>query len=112
METRLTIHEYRMQQWAQIIKTCRDSGITVKAWCAQNGVHPKSYYYWLRKIRTATVEQQQCGTEFVQIGEDKPIADPRIGGILLRVSGCEIEIREGTSTGLIEQTLQAIRHAG
>lgn len=111
METRLAIHEYRLQQWAQIIRTCRDSGMTVKDWCAQNGVHPKSYYYWLRKIRTAAVEQQS-GTEFVQIGEDNPIAEPRIGGILLRVSGCEIEIHEGTSARLIEQTLQAIRHAG
>ena len=111
METRLTIHEYRIQQWSQIIQTCRSSGMTVNNWCAENGIHPKSYYYWLRKMRTAALEQQPTSAPFVQIGEEKREEAPG-SGILLRVSGCEVEIREGTSTELIERALQAIRHAG
>lgn len=112
METQLTIREYRMQQWTQIIRTCRSSGMTVNAWCAQNGVHPKSYYYWLKKVRDAALNQQPANTPFVQISDEKPIAEQCCGRILLRVSDCEIEIHEGASTELIERTMQAIRHVG
>lgn len=45
-----------------------------------------------------------AGAPFVQIGEEKREEIPG-SGILLRVSGCEAEIHEGTSTELIERTL-------
>ena len=30
--------------------------MTVVSWCAQNNVNAKSYYYWLRKIRSMVCE--------------------------------------------------------
>ena len=46
---------YRLQQWTQIIQQCKSSGLTNKAFCAQNGISEKTYYYWLKKMRTAVV---------------------------------------------------------
>ena len=48
--------EFRLKQWSKIIQACQTSGMTVVSWCNQNNVKIKSYYYWLRKLRTLTCE--------------------------------------------------------
>ena len=49
-------NQYKMQQWAGIIKECRSSGLPVKQWCSQNNVPEGSYYYWLNKARKQAIE--------------------------------------------------------
>ena len=49
---------YRLQQWTQIIQQCKSSGLTNKAFCAQNRISEKTYYYWLKKMRTAVAEKE------------------------------------------------------
>lgn len=44
-------HIVRMEQWAPIIKECCASGLSKRAWCKQNGIGIKQFYYWQRKIR-------------------------------------------------------------
>ena len=48
---------YRMEQWRQIIQDCQKSGLSNRAYCQQQGISEKTYYYWLRKLRMAAVEQ-------------------------------------------------------
>ena len=48
---------YRMEQWRQIIQDCQKSGLSNKAYCQEQGISEKTYYYWLRKLRMAAVEQ-------------------------------------------------------
>ena len=43
--------DVRKSQWTEIIQACQSSGMTVKAWCLENGINIKSYYYRLRKLR-------------------------------------------------------------
>ena len=38
--------ELRLAQWAGIIKEQKQSGLTVKDWCSQNGITKDTYYYW------------------------------------------------------------------
>jgi len=49
--------KYRLNQWAQIMCSRRESGLTVRAWCAENNINEKTYYYWQNKLREATSEQ-------------------------------------------------------
>jgi transposase-like protein len=46
-------NEYRLQNWVEIIQECQESGLSNKEFCAQRGIAEKTYYYWLRKVRTA-----------------------------------------------------------
>ena len=48
--------EYRAQTWAMLIQECNNSGLTKRKFCQQRGVSEKSYYYWLRKLRTQMTE--------------------------------------------------------
>ena len=48
--------ELRLAQWAGIIKEQKQSGLTVKAWCNQNGITKDAYYYWQQKLRKQVYE--------------------------------------------------------
>ena len=39
--------EYRLQEWAQIHRRCRESGLSNREFCRQNGIAEKTFYYWL-----------------------------------------------------------------
>ena len=47
---------YRAQEWAMLIQECSASGLTKREFCQQRGISEKSFYYWLRKLRTQMVE--------------------------------------------------------
>jgi len=36
----------KLTLWAERITECRNSGLTVKTWCKENGVGEQSYYKW------------------------------------------------------------------
>ena len=38
----------RFQVWTERVRECHTSGMTVKAWCEQNNINQKTYYYWQR----------------------------------------------------------------
>ena len=41
----------RFQVWTERVRECHTSGMTVMAWCEQNIINQKTYYYWQRKVR-------------------------------------------------------------
>lgn len=45
-------YDIRMQQWIEIIQESNNSGLTRRAWCDQNGIPCRQFYYWQRKIRS------------------------------------------------------------
>ena len=39
--------------WAERIAACKNSGKIVSVWCEENGINPKTYYYWHNKLQKA-----------------------------------------------------------
>ena len=50
--------QFRIKQWTKIIQACQASEMTIASWCAQHNVNVKSYYYWLKKLRTLACENK------------------------------------------------------
>ena len=48
--------EYRAQNWAMVIRECSNSGLSNREFCRQRGISEKTYYYWLRKLRSQMAE--------------------------------------------------------
>ena len=55
-ETTTIKNEVKYKQWTEMIESRSASGMTVVAWCAENGINPKTYYYRLKRLRQATIE--------------------------------------------------------
>jgi len=47
---------YRAEKWAMLIQECNSSGLTKREFCHQRGISEKSFYYWLRKLRSQISE--------------------------------------------------------
>lgn len=43
--------EVRKRNWKEQSLECQQSGLSVKEWRRQNGIHPRTYYARLRKLR-------------------------------------------------------------
>ena len=65
MDTKLATRNIRIQQWATVIKSKTESGLTVSEFCEQNSISKNRYYYWLRKVKNAVLEQ--AGTRFAEL---------------------------------------------
>lgn len=48
--------EYRAKNWAMVIQECSSSGLSNREFCRQRGISEKTYYYWLRKLRSQMAE--------------------------------------------------------
>lgn len=40
----------RLLEWSKKVADCRQSGMSVKWWCTENGTTPKTYYSWQKKV--------------------------------------------------------------
>ena len=52
-------HEANLQRWAEAIQECRSSGVSVKAWCATQGITTTTYYRWERAVLSKVDGLQQ-----------------------------------------------------
>lgn len=125
MNTRQIAQEYRMNQWIEIVRECRESGQTVTSWCREHDIDPKKYYYWLKKIRTAACKalptiNKEGGIVPVEIQETsistpikalKDIKDPATADIVIRLGSAVMEIHSNASASLIENAIKALNNA-
>lgn len=56
MNTNQTLHQIKLQQWASRFQEQASSGLTVKAWCAENDITIHTYNYWKHKLKQEYVE--------------------------------------------------------
>ena len=42
-----------------LVQEQRQSGLTIRAWCASKSINESNYYYWLREIRKAALQTSE-----------------------------------------------------
>lgn len=119
MDTQKVTQNYRLNKWTQLIRECRSSGQTVTTWCAEHNIHPSSYFYWLKRVRTAACEalpSLQTGNNsivpisFAPPQVSPPATDSLSPAIVVRLDAVSLEIHNTASLALIENTLRALHH--
>ena len=81
-------NEYRMQSWVEIIRECQESGLSNREFCSQRGISEKTYYYWLRKARTAAatvIEPQLVRVDSPEMSSTEQMFEIRYGRAELRL---------------------------
>lgn len=69
-QTSLVAEQVRLQQWAEQVRDCknRPRGMDVETWCAQNNITKANYYYRLRRVRKACLDQMQTEqADFIEL---------------------------------------------
>lgn len=107
--------DVRLAHWASLIQQCNESGLSKKAWCAQNRINEKSFYYWQRCVRKALYHKQTSTTSlamsFVEVPaiSETAVAPAPIAATI-RMNGCTIEISNSASGEFLQQLLGAFAY--
>ena len=108
----------RLLEWSQRVADCRQSGLSVNRWCEENGIIPKTYYRWQKKVFTAMVEQQR-----LQLREEKvsaevhfaelPAAEARgaepAPAARIRIGETAVELYTGASPEMVRALCEALK---
>ena len=116
MSVSSTTKEYRLSKWFPIVKTCRESGMTVKAWCEQHDVNEKQFYYWQRQLREAASGLRSDtiqNPKLVQVPcliptkseSSKPVFEPNV---IIRIGDVSVELSDNISTDFLSKVLKVI----
>ena len=112
--------QVRLNQWSAIVQEREDSGLSVKAFCKETGIAPKTYYYRLRRLREAAIKRTQLGT--VQPTTSQPelvqytpptgyIGDPTSQSIVIRTSSTTVEIPVNTSPEVVAAAVSFLKQS-
>lgn len=120
MNTKAVTQKYRLNKWIEIIRECRSSGQTVTAWCTEHDINPKSYYYWLKKVRAAACKALtpiNPGSSLIvpvdlspQTKHSNSEIKSMSSDIVIRIGSITLELSNNASAALIENTLRAIQN--
>ena len=91
-----------LQEWQQRVLDCQNSGMSVKAWCQQNGISTGSYYFHLRKIRESVLEENQI----IPLEPPKPVSST---GIRIESDSITITLPETVSPEQLTAVLSALK---
>ena len=113
-------HHAHIAQWQQLVYDCRHSGMTVRAWCAKNGISEKTYYYRQRKVWEAAqpeavnrgLSTQQtlpaiipCAAPIASAGQESGVAP----ALVLRSGTWTVEVAAGCDPELLRLALHAVK---
>lgn len=120
-ETTMMAEQCRLREWAAQIRDCqsRPAGMSIVSWCACHGITKANYYYRLRCVRKACLENISGEMPPQQIVPVKPgflQMDERNGsstqpGLDISIKGVSIHVTESTSMPLLTEVLKAVQHA-
>jgi hypothetical protein len=107
----------RLKEWRLQAEDCQNSGKTVKAWCEEQGIKQKTYYYRLNKVRDAACQELTVKQSHEIKKSDTPVfAEVNITrgrnghtAITLRFGSAEVEIHNGAEAAVIENTLRILK---
>lgn len=120
MDTRKVKHQYLLSKWTPIVQECRTSGMTVKAWCLENNVNEKQFFYWQRRVREELCTSVQASernkpTVFTPLPiqayhKETPQSDMFRPDLVISIGDYRLELAKRTSSELLEAVLKVIRH--
>uniref|UniRef100_UPI004055CF3B IS66 family insertion sequence element accessory protein TnpA n=1 Tax=Agathobacter sp. TaxID=2021311 RepID=UPI004055CF3B len=118
--------QVRLSQWTQQIQDCqnRPKNMTVNEWCEQHNIKKASYYWRLKRVRQALLEQMEMPEAgFVELPIPSEtnlpsVAAPEIlrnsvstAAVLHVTEGISIEIKESATADFIKNLFEAVIHA-
>lgn len=98
----------RLERWSGKIAACRGSGMTVRAWCQENGITEKTYYYWQRRLYQELTCAQAQSNGFADITPPKVGNSGQIAA-RVHISGSEVEIYNGAGAATLEAVFRGVQ---
>lgn len=99
----------RLQEWSEMYRAYQASGKTVLAWCEEQELSPKTFYYRLQKIRESALE---CSEKHEIVPLSPLPATTQMHSttcIKINGNGITVELPENASAETITAILRGLR---
>ncbi len=117
-------YQIRIDQWKLLIHDQATSNMTKSAWCKENGINPRQFYYWQRKLRNLFLgsasqlpelpSSKTSGTIFCELSVPKQealsSAETHKSDLIIEISGCRILVGESVSKTSLASVIEVLRH--
>ena len=88
-----------------VIQECNSSGLSNREFCRQRGISEKTYYYWLRKLRS-----QMAEATAPQLVPLDPVPVPIQDDVLqIQYRGAELKLPSGVDIDAVAALLRSLQ---
>jgi hypothetical protein len=89
------------------IRSFKESGLSIPAWCKENQIKANTLRYWLKKIQ---VEETTKSNEenWVSISLNNPVVDTKVSPIVVKIGSFSVEIQPGFDRSTLTDIFTAI----
>ena len=106
-------HEAKKQEWSMSIQECRGSGLSVRAWCRQEGINAATYYRWEREL-LALAETEPCSSvsavRFAELPAPKQVSrNVAERSATLHIGNASLDIYPGCDTEQLKMLVELLR---
>ena len=115
-EIRTVTKNMRLSQWADVIRDCKASGLTIAAYCREHNISRNAYFYWQREIKKAAIAE--AGNLFAEVEPAAcalPVQMPQMfaegHSIAISIGDATINIAGEVSCELLRKVIKAVRNA-
>ena len=97
----------RVELWAKRMAECRGSGMSVRAWCRENEISEKTYYYWQRRLYQQMVSTVEA-VNFAEIPQEVQTGQYSGAAAKISLAGATVEIYPGADAQMIRAIVQTL----
>ena len=114
MNNQLTVKDVQHGIWADMVRKHTSSGLSVREWCEQNHITPKTFYYRRKQVReellasNATVFAELVPPVRSEVPAECRIFSPQM---TITLNGATISVSRDTPLPLFEEFFRVIRNA-
>jgi hypothetical protein len=106
-------HRGQLQNWAEAVRDCRSSGLSVKQWCKQREITTTTYYRWEREVlalaNTEKAKGVEAGVTFVELPAAQAQRKVSERAATFRYGDIYVDIYNEASPELLRSILEAVR---
>lgn len=97
-------HQKKEEVWAKRIRQCRDSGLGVQAWCAEQGLSYHTYYKWQQKLYHKYSSDTETGFYELKVSSGSNLA-----AVTVHLGANSADIYNGADEQTIQFVLRALK---
>lgn len=93
--------------WAKRIQQCRDSGLSVQAWCTEHGLSYHTYYRWQQKLFPKVTPAMETG--FYEVDVCNGDSSGSMAAVTVHIGAYSADVYNGADEQTVKFVLGALK---